>query len=74
MGADVDLICAATFVTSLYLGIVAVETNARRDWLLWGVSLGLHLGSKYLALVHFPEPLLLPVLRGDATAGAAGPP
>ena len=64
VGADVDLICAATFVTSLYLGIVAVETNARRDWLLWGVSLGLHLGSKYLALVYVPVLLVLPLLRG----------
>jgi Dolichyl-phosphate-mannose-protein mannosyltransferase len=64
VGADVDLICAATFVTSLYLGIAAVETDARRDWLLWGVSLGLYLGSKYLALVYVPVLLALPLLRG----------
>ena len=64
VGADVDLICAATFVASLYLGIVAVDTNTRRDWLLWGVSVGLYVGTKYLALVYLPVLLVLPVLRG----------
>ena len=64
VGADVDLICSATFVTSLYLGIVAVDTNERRDWILWGVSLGLYWGSKYLALVYTPVFLLLALVRG----------
>ena len=64
VGADVDLICAATFVTSLYLGIMAVQTDARRDWLLWGISMGLYLGSKYLALVYVAVLLVLPLLRG----------
>jgi hypothetical protein len=63
-GADVDLICAATFVTSLYLGILAIDTDAPRDWALWGVSLGLFLGSKYLALVYVAVLLVLPLLRG----------
>src|SRR5204863_7180394 len=63
VGADVDLICAATFVTSLYLGIVAVDTRDARDWALWGVSLGLYLGSKYLALVYVPVFLVLLVVR-----------
>jgi Dolichyl-phosphate-mannose-protein mannosyltransferase len=64
VGADVDLICAATFLTSIYLGIVAVQTDARRDWALWGVSLGLYLGSKYLALVYVIVLLVLPLIRG----------
>jgi hypothetical protein len=64
VGADVDLICSATFVTSLYLGIVAVDTNERRDWMLWGVSLGLYWGSKYLALVYTPVFLLLALAGG----------
>ena len=64
VGADVDLICAATFVTSLYLGIAAVQTGTRTSWLLWGSSLGLYLGSKYLALVYVGPLLVLPLLRG----------
>jgi hypothetical protein len=64
VGADVDLVCAATFLTSIYLGLVAVETDARRDWALWGVSLGLYLGSKYLALVYVIVLLVLPLVRG----------
>lgn len=64
VGADVDLICAATFVTSLYLGIVALDTDSWRDWALWGVSLGLYLGSKYLALVYVVLLVALPLLRG----------
>jgi hypothetical protein len=63
-GADVDLICAAMFIASLYLGIVAIETDAPRDWALWGISLGLFLGSKYLALVYAGALLVLPLLRG----------
>jgi hypothetical protein len=64
VGADVDLICAATFVTSLYLGLVALDTDQRRDWILCGVSLGLYGGSKYLALVYTPVFLLLALVRG----------
>jgi hypothetical protein len=62
VGADVDLVCAATFLTSLYLGIVAVDTNERRDWALWGISLGLYWGSKYLAIVYTPVFLLLALM------------
>src|SRR5262249_32018029 len=54
LGANVDLICAALFITSLYLGLVAAERNRRSDWALWGVSLGLYAGTKYLALVYLP--------------------
>jgi hypothetical protein len=64
VGADVDLICSAMFVTSLYLGIAALDADERRDWLLWGVSLGLYAGSKYLALIYLPVLLLIPLLRG----------
>ena len=63
-GADVDLICAAMFLTSIHLGIVALQTDARRDWSLWGISLGLYLGSKYLALIYVVVLLVLPLLRG----------
>src|SRR5262249_17832092 len=55
---------AVLFVTSLHLGIVAVDSNERRDWMLWGVSTGLFLGTKYLALVYLPVLLAVPVLRG----------
>ena len=64
VGADVDLICAAMFLTSLYLGIIAVDTDERRDWVLWGISLGLYWGSKYVSLVYTPVLLLLPLMRG----------
>src|SRR4051812_30969524 len=65
VGADVDLICAAMFVASVHLGIVAIETGARRDWALWGVSVGLFLGTKYVALVYVAVLLVLPLLRGS---------
>ena len=64
VGADVDLVCAAMFVTSLYLGLVAVDSDRRRDWALWGVALGLYAGSKYLAIVYLGVLLLLPLVRG----------
>lgn len=64
IGANVDLICAAMFLTSLYFGIVAIDRNDRRDWILWGISLGLYWGTKYLALVYTPIFLLLAVSRG----------
>ena len=64
VGADVDLVCTATFLVSIPLGIVAIDSDAPRDWALWGVSLGLFLGSKYLALVLGPALLVLPLLRG----------
>jgi len=64
VGADVDLVCAAMFVTSLYLGLVAVDSDRRSDWALWGVALGLYAGSKYLALVYLGVLLLLPLVHG----------
>lgn len=64
VGANVDLINAVLFVTSLYLGIIAADRDRRRDWVLWGISLGLFLGTKYLALVYLPLLLLIPFVRG----------
>lgn len=61
IGANVDLVCAATFLTSLYLGLVAFERDRTRDWLLWGVSLGLCFGSKYVALIYVPVVLVFAV-------------
>ena len=67
IGANVDLICAAMFLTSLYLGIVAIDRDERRDWILWGISLGLYCGTKYLALVYTPVFLLLAFSGGLRT-------
>lgn len=63
IGANVDLICAAMFLTSVYLGLAAVDSNEARDWALWGLSLGLYWGSKYLALVYTPVVVLMAVIR-----------
>ncbi len=63
-GANVDLICAVLFAASLALGVAAVESDARRDWLLWGVAVGLFFGSKYLALVYAPVLMAVPIVRG----------
>jgi hypothetical protein len=73
VGADVDLVCTATFLMSIHLGIAAIDSDARRDWALWGVSVGLFLGSKYLALVHLPVLLVLPLLRGPGSGPLGDP-
>ncbi|HEV3218033.1 MAG TPA: glycosyltransferase family 39 protein, partial [Vicinamibacterales bacterium] len=64
VGANVDLICWAMFLSALYLGIAAVDSDERRDWILWGVAVGLCLGSKFVALVYMPVLALLPFIRG----------
>ena len=64
VGANVDLIHATLFTASLYLGLIALDTDARTDWGLWGISLGLWLGTKYLALVYLPILLAVPLVRG----------
>ena len=64
IGANVDLICAAMFLTTLYLGIVAVDRDTRRDWMIWGVSFGLYAGSKYVALMYVPILLSIVIARG----------
>lgn len=64
VGADVDLICWAMFLSTLYLGLVATDRNERRDWVVWGIAAGLYFGTKYVALVYAPVIVLLPLLRG----------
>ena len=72
VGADVDLICWSFFLTSLYLGLRALETNQRRDWALLGVSLGLYVGTKYVALVYAPV-AALPLVVGAWRAVKGAP-
>jgi hypothetical protein len=72
VGADVDLICWSLFLTSLYLGLSAAESGHRRDWLLWGISLGLYAGTKYVALVYAPVFLAFPVVWLWRSARAGG--
>jgi hypothetical protein len=64
VGADVDLVCTSALLAAIHLGLVANETEAARDWALWGVIVGLFAGSKYLALVYLPVLLVLPLWRG----------
>jgi len=63
-GANVDLICAVMLAASLAFGIIAVDRDRRRDWLFLGITLGLFVGTKYLALVYAPLFLVLPFIRG----------
>jgi hypothetical protein len=58
VGANIDLMFTATFLTSVYFGLTASETGRRSDVFLWGISIGLCLGAKFLGLVYLP--LLLP--------------
>jgi hypothetical protein len=64
IGANVDLVCAACFLATLYLVIAAVDSGTRHDWALAGVSAGLYFGSKYVALVYAPALVLLACARG----------
>jgi hypothetical protein len=64
IGANVDLVCAAMFLASMYFGFVALERNTRSDWMFWGVCAGLYGGSKYVALVYAPVLLLVALARG----------
>ncbi|HEY7792268.1 MAG TPA: hypothetical protein VIC33_17275, partial [Vicinamibacterales bacterium] len=57
VGADVDLMFAALFLVTLYFGLTAAETGSRGDVALWGLCLGLWMGTKFLALIY--SPLLL---------------
>jgi hypothetical protein len=62
VGANVDLIAASMFVCAIWLGIVAADTNRRRDWALWGCATGLFVGTKYLAVVYAPVLVLVALL------------
>jgi len=64
MGANVDLICAALFLTTVYLIVTAVDRGGPADWALAGTSFGLYLGTKYLALVFAPVLLMVALARG----------
>ena len=62
-GADVDLVFAATFLAAVYFGLTASETGERSDIVLWGVSVGLCLGTKYLGVTYAPLLLVFMVAR-----------
>src|SRR5438105_5143895 len=62
VGADVDLVCWAMFLTSLYLGLVAIESGRAREWALWGVAVGLYCGTKYVSVVYGPVLVAAPVM------------
>ena len=64
VGANVDLVCTAFFLSALYFVIAAVEGDERRDWLLAGIAAGLYVGTKYLALVYLPALAIVAVARG----------
>jgi hypothetical protein len=64
VGADVDLIFTALFVCAVYLGCIAVQTNARNDWIIWGASAGLCCGTKYVSLVYVPVLLVIALMGG----------
>lgn len=64
VGADVDLICWAMFLASIYFGNIAADRDERRDWFMWGVSFGLYCGSKYMALVYAPILVAFALRRG----------
>jgi len=64
MGSDVDLICAALFLTTVYFTVHAIDLDRRTDWALAGTSFGLFLGTKYLALVFAPALILFSLARG----------
>ncbi len=76
VGADVDLICWSLFLASLYLGLGAVETGGWRDWIIWGISVGLYAGNQGTS--HWstcPCCLVFPVMwlwrrsRGEGASG-----
>jgi hypothetical protein len=59
VGADVDIVFAATFVAALYFALTATATGARSDIVLWGLATGLCLGTKYLGATYAPLLLAL---------------
>ena len=59
IGANVDLICGAMFLASLYWAMIAVDGNRGRDWVLAGVAAGLYVGTKYVAVIYAPALLFV---------------
>ncbi|HWF86672.1 MAG TPA: glycosyltransferase family 39 protein, partial [Vicinamibacterales bacterium] len=64
LGADVDLICWSLFLASMYFAASAADRDQPRDWCLWGVSVGLYCGTKYVALVYAPILVAFAIQRG----------
>lgn len=64
VGADVDLIAAALFASAIYLGLVAVERDTWVEWTIWGIAVGLTVGTKYVLLIYLPILLTIPVVGG----------
>jgi hypothetical protein len=64
IGANVDLIAAALFAASIYLGLVAVSRDTPQDWAVWGIAVGLTVGTKYVLLPYLPVLLTIPVASG----------
>ena len=62
VGADVDLVCWAMFLTALYLGFVAIDDGDAREWTLWGLAVGLYAGTKYVSLVYGPVLAVQPLI------------
>jgi hypothetical protein len=54
VGADVDLVLAATFLTAVYFGLTASQTGKRSDIVVWGISIGLCFGTKVLGIIYSP--------------------
>jgi hypothetical protein len=54
VGADVDLIFAAMLLSAVYFGVTASQTGRRSDIILFGVSIGLCLGTKFLGVIYLP--------------------
>ena len=75
VGADVDLVCWAMFLTALYLGFVAIDAGGAREWALWGLAVGLYAGTKYVSLVYGPVLAVQPMIglvRGTGSAALQG--
>jgi hypothetical protein len=54
VGADVDLVFAATFLAAVYFGLTASQTGRTADIVLWGISIGLCFGTKVLGVIYSP--------------------
>jgi hypothetical protein len=63
VGADVDLLFTALLLSAWYLGVIAIESDQRNDWLICGAAIGLCCGTKFLALVYLPAFLILALIR-----------
>ena len=60
LGAEVDLVFTAAYLAAVYFGVAAAESGKREDVVLFGLSIGLCVGTKVLGLTYVP--LLFPLL------------